>query len=246
MDMELPQDGKELINDGEQKYLEWPKDREAFWVLAITVLIEMLLMMAKVLVVALVTNEPFEVDAANYTVGFIRNMYLLYHIRRIPEHASRPRHWASSRLVSEAFTGPSSVLLLELTVAAALSVSLEVVALSHGDSGVGSTVVLYFMQCTNFVVLFAVVMMMEQGWSRLHSICKWQQAVQVAFLVYDIVLHIIVMTKKDIDHEFRDFRIASLASLIALRLICYRFFQFKADEPEYSFVNPMHAKLHLH
>merc|ERR1711977_835 len=97
---------------------------------------------------------------------------------------------------------------------------------------------LYIMQMLNFCAVFALVMLMEQCWARVRVVCEWQQLLQVCFLVYDVVLHIIIMTKSGIDHQFRDFRLASLASLIALRLILYRFFQFKRDEPRKSYVNP--------
>merc|ERR1711907_7880 len=215
-------------------------------VVAGSVLIEIVLMILKIVLVVCVTNEPFEVDAANYIVAICRNVYLWYSIPRIPKHLEWPDHFAPARLLREAFFGPSSVLLLELSVAAAIAISLEVVALVHGGSGKVASIWLYTMQSLNFVVLFALVLLMGQGWDHLADKCAWQQLLQVAFLIYDIVLHVIIMTKPDIDHDFRDFRLASLASPIALRLICYRFFQFKKDEPTFSFVNPAHCKLKLH
>ena len=63
---------------------------------------------------------------------------------------------------TEAVIGPSSVLLLELVVAAAIAISLEVVALIHGGNDQAVSIWLYTMQSLNFVVLFALIMLMEQ------------------------------------------------------------------------------------
>eukprot|EP00656_Telonema_subtile_P014065 TRINITY_DN17161_c0_g1_i1.p1 TRINITY_DN17161_c0_g1~~TRINITY_DN17161_c0_g1_i1.p1 ORF type:complete len:266 (-),score=57.42 TRINITY_DN17161_c0_g1_i1:282-1079(-) len=236
------------LPDSEEGHLEeapWIGDSRIRILLAITIPLEVLLMVIKLMVVAYVSSEPYYVDALNYTAAIVRNVALLIHIPRIPEHTEHPTHFSTRRVLSEAFVGAPSVLLLELGVAAALSISLEIVALAHGEESLGIQVWLYIMQSTNFVVLFSLIMRMEQGWARLHRICRWQQGLQVAFIVYDIILHIIVMTRSNTNHDFRDFRIASLASLIALRLLCYRFFQFKADEPENWYTRPLHTRIKI-
>ena len=64
-------------------------------------------------------------------------------------------------------------------------------------------------------------------------------------IVYDIILHTITMSKPGMNHDFRDFRLASLASLIAVRLIAFRVFSFKAHNMGHSYVSPLHAKLEV-
>eukprot|EP00656_Telonema_subtile_P014066 TRINITY_DN17161_c0_g1_i2.p1 TRINITY_DN17161_c0_g1~~TRINITY_DN17161_c0_g1_i2.p1 ORF type:complete len:262 (-),score=39.06 TRINITY_DN17161_c0_g1_i2:288-1073(-) len=153
------------LPDSEEGHLEeapWIGDSRIRILLAITIPLEVLLMVIKLMVVAYVSSEPYYVDALNYTAAIVRNVALLIHIPRIPEHTEHPTHFSTRRVLSEAFVGAPSVLLLELGVAAALSISLEIVALAHGEESLGIQVWLYIMQSTNFVVLFSLIMRMEQ------------------------------------------------------------------------------------
>merc|ERR1711998_39587 len=145
--------------------------------------------------------------------------------------------------VTEAIWGPSAELLLELTLGAVVGVSLEIVAFELSFSVLGPALFDYIAQAINFAVLFLLILVVERGWSHLRGLCRWQQLIQVLLIIYDIVLHTITMSKPGVNHDFRDLRMASLASLIAVRLVSFRFFSFKAHHPKLSYVNPLHAQL---
>merc|ERR1712146_396944 len=91
----------------------------------------------------------------------------------------------------------------------------------------------YIAQSVNFGVLFLLIFITDRAWSGLYSLCRWQQAIQVVLIVYDIVLHSITMTKPGMNHDFRDLRMASLASLIAIRVISFRVFCSKPITQHY-------------
>merc|ERR1712054_437114 len=187
------------------------------------------------------------VDAVQYTVAAVRNAWLIHHIRtHIPEHALHlAGHFSCGTLLAEAVCGPSAELLLELILGAAIGISLEIVAFTLTFSSMSIAYVHYAAQTVNFVVLFALILVTERAWSQIRLICRWQQVVQVMLIVYDIVLHTITMSKPGMNHDFRDFRLASLASLIAVRLIAFRVFAFKAHNPTHSYTNPLHAKMNI-
>lgn len=214
-----------------------------FWLMSVSVCVEIVLLLLKLALGVGDTEEKFEIDSLNYFVAIARNCLLLYYIPRIPEHLEQSGHFSKSWLLREAVCGASSGLLVELLLAASLGISLEMVALVHGNTDITVSIWMYTMQCIDFFVLFILVLQMEQAWAHIDVICAWQKGLQAFFMFYDIVLHILVMTKSGVNHDFRDFRLASLASLIALRLICFRFFAFKGLEPDKSFVSPLHQNI---
>merc|ERR1711988_556893 len=201
----------------------------------------------------------------------LRNAWLVHHIRcvrnactvsppplpdgvevlppcrtHVPEHALHLGGYFSCReLLHEAICGPSAELLLELILTAAIGISLEVVAFMLTFNDMRVAYIHYTAQTINFAVLFVLILVTERAWSQIRLICRWQQAVQVMLIVYDIALHTITMSKPGMNHDFRDFRLASLASLIAVRIIAFRVFTFKAHTPTHSYTNPLHAKMSI-
>merc|ERR1712070_207729 len=222
--------------------------------IGLSVLLQFILLMIKLILRGEINDAKHEshdpmqaVDAVQYSVAALRNAWLINHIRKhIPEHRLHLAAYFSCReLLCEALCGPSAELLLELTLTAAIGISLEIVAFTLTFSSVNVAYVHYTAQTVNFAVLFALILVTERAWSQIRLICRWQQVVQVMLIIYDIVLHTITMSKPGMNHDFRDFRLASLASLIAVRVIAFRVFSFKAHTPTHSYTNPLHAKMNI-
>merc|ERR1711998_104108 len=184
------------------------------------------------------------VDSFMYTLAIFRNICLIQYVRtQVAEHRIHPQQFRLLSVAREAICGMSAELFLELTLGAVVGISLEIVAFELTFEKLGPAYINYIAQSINFAVLFLLILVVEKGWAKLHVLCRWQQAIQVLLIVYDIVLHSITMSKPGVNHDFRDLRMASLASLIAIRLVSFRFFSFKAHHPELSYVNPLHAPL---
>jgi len=219
--------------------------------LGISVLLQFALLVAKVVMRGTVNDAKHEshdpmhvVDTVMYSVMVLRNVCIIHFIRRhVPEHMMHPQYFSVASLTREAFFGPTAEIMLELTLGAVIGVSLEIVAFQLTFTKLGPAYGNYVMQSVNFMVLFVLILVTDRSWARLHVVCRWQQIIQVMLIVYDIVLHSITMTKPGMNHDFRDLRMASLASLIAIRVISFRVFSFKAHNPTLSYVSPLHSKL---
>lgn len=223
-------------------------------VLGVTVFIQFILLLAKLILRGEINDSIHEshdpmhaVDTTQYGIAALRNLWLIHFIRKqVPAHKLHlDNHFSCRELLLEAVCGPSAELLLELCLGAAIGISLEIVAFTLTFSNVGVAYSHYSAQSINFVVLFVLILVTERAWSQIQLICRWQQVIQVLLIVYDIVLHTITMSKPGMNHDFRDFRLASLASLIAVRIIAFRVFSFKAHNPRHSYVNPLHAKMDI-
>merc|ERR1712195_457194 len=79
-----------------------------FWLMAVSVCVEMVLLVLKLALGVGDTEEKFEIDSLNYFVAIARNCLLLYYIPRIPEHLERSGHFSKRRLLREAICGASS------------------------------------------------------------------------------------------------------------------------------------------
>jgi len=132
--------------------------------------------------------------------------------------------------------------LAQLLLGASIGVGFEIYANHMTFPHMHAAVWMYVAHGINFLVVFALVAVLELSWCGITRICRWQQLLQIILIIYDVILHTITMTKPNINHEFRDFRLASLASLIAVRLIMFRFFIFKAETPAYSYTHALHEK----
>ena len=98
----------------------------------------------------------------------------------------------------------------------------------------------------DFFVLSLLALLVERCSVNLREICKWQQALQMFYCVYNIALHVIITPQEDLDAEYRSSRLASHASFIAFRLMLARLFQFKAEAPTQSYLNEMHEPTEGH
>merc|ERR1711988_156634 len=121
-------------------------------VIGLSVLLHFVLLMIKLILRGEINDAKHEshdpmqaVDAVQYSVAALRNAWLINHIRKhIPEHRLHLAAYFSCReLLCEALCGPSAELLLELTLTAAIGISLEIVAFTLTFSSVNVAYVHY-------------------------------------------------------------------------------------------------------
>merc|ERR1712146_630337 len=230
---------------------DWVSDTTLNIGIGLSVGVQFILLTSKLILRGAINDAKHEshdtmlvVDTFMYATAIIRNIFLIHYVRtQVPEHVLHPEQFSLPVVLTEAIWGPSAELLLELTLGAIIGVSLEIVAYELSFSVLGPALLDYIAQAVNFAVLFLLILIVERGWSHLRGLCRWQQLIQVLLIIYDIVLHTITMSKPGVNHDFRDLRMASLASLIAVRLVSFRFFSFKAHHPKLSYVSPLHAQL---
>eukprot|EP01051_Picozoa_sp_SAG22_P027171 SAG22_NODE_8962_length_618_cov_1.190751_1_plen_181_part_10 len=114
-------------------------------------------------------------------------------------------------------------------------------------------------QYANYLSLLMLIAPMDNGWHRIKTICQLLQGYQALEIVYDVSLHIIYSTQTDsvgsgglqVDaahsskngnsNSFHDLRIGSLFSFLVARLAMFRFFSYKAQNPECLATEEMHV-----